>query len=48
VVCDSGSESPIIKIAKKLGLEKDKSSSNNEASAKAYIINNTVSDIIKQ
>ncbi|CAG8823997.1 38829_t:CDS:1 [Gigaspora margarita] len=48
VVCDSGSESPIIKIAKKLDLDKDKSSPNNEASAKAYIIDNTVSDIVKQ
>ncbi|CAG8828781.1 3167_t:CDS:1 [Gigaspora margarita] len=48
VVCDSGSKSPIIEIAKKLGLEKDKSSPNNEASAKAYIINNTISDIVKQ
>ncbi|RIB01735.1 hypothetical protein C2G38_2229858 [Gigaspora rosea] len=37
-----------IESMKKLGLEKDKSSPNSEASAKAYIIDNTVSDIVKQ
>ncbi|CAG8832976.1 1936_t:CDS:1, partial [Gigaspora margarita] len=48
VVCNLGSESLIIEIAKKLGLEKDKSLPNNEASTKAYIIDNMVSDIVKQ
>ncbi|CAG8841815.1 23764_t:CDS:1, partial [Gigaspora margarita] len=48
VVCNLGSEFPIIEIVKKLGLEKDKSLLNNEASAKVYIIDNMVSDIVKQ
>ncbi|CAG8792252.1 hypothetical protein C2G38_2200819 [Gigaspora rosea] len=38
----------LIESIKKLGLEKDKSLPNSEASAKAYIIDNTVSDIVKQ
>ncbi|CAG8438869.1 9103_t:CDS:1 [Cetraspora pellucida] len=50
VVCDSGSECPIItyEVAKKLGFKKDKSLSNSEASAKAHITDKTVSGIVKQ
>jgi len=50
VVCDSGSECPIItyEVAKKLGFEKDKSLPNSEASAKAHITDNAVSGIVKQ
>ncbi|CAG8835306.1 33330_t:CDS:2, partial [Gigaspora margarita] len=41
----------LIESIKKLSIsfnEKDKSSPNNEASTKAYIIDNTISDIVKQ
>ena len=51
VVCDSGSECPIItyEVAKKLGLEIDKCLSRPKgATLKSHITDRTVSDIIKQ